>query len=151
MIDPAAEAAFNERIEHACPGTGCADGCAPESDAVNPEDRCRAYVNEQPLEEFLKGEAAEAFVRAMGGNDEPNDALVEAANAYPSLDRQIGGDHYRDMAIGPTVFCQRNELNWCESNIVKYTCRHHQKGGKEDIEKVIHYAQMLLELEYGQE
>jgi hypothetical protein len=65
-----------------------------------------------------------------------------------SLDVQVGGDHYKTMLIQPIVFCQRNGLNAIESNIVKYVCRHKQKGQRQDIEKVIHYAQMLLELEY---
>lgn len=65
------------------------------------------------------------------------------------LDQQVGGSHYKDLAIQPIVFCQANELNACESNIVKYVCRHKQKGRMKDLEKVIHYAQMLIELEYG--
>lgn len=67
------------------------------------------------------------------------------------LAKQVGGDHYKSMSIQPIVFCQANELNACESNIVKYVCRHKQKGRVKDLEKVIHYAQMLIELEYGEE
>ena len=63
-------------------------------------------------------------------------------------DRQVGGDHYKDMEIQPVVFCQRNRLNYCESNIVKYVCRHKAKGQKEDLEKVRHYLDLLIELEY---
>jgi len=45
-----------------------------------------------------------------------------------------------------------NNLNTCEANIVKYITRHNKKGeGKQDILKVIHYAEMLLELEYSEE
>ena len=66
-----------------------------------------------------------------------------------SLERQVGGDHYKECVIQPTVYCQLNKLNTCEANIVKYITRHNKKGeGKKDIEKVIHYAEMLLELEY---
>jgi|TARA_Y100001951_G_C11234329_1_gene236515 hypothetical protein len=43
-----------------------------------------------------------------------------------------------------------NKLDWCEGNIIKYVTRHNKKGeGKKDIEKVIHYAQLLLEKKYG--
>jgi len=74
----------------------------------------------------------------------------ENFNPYSSsLARQVGGDHYKDCVIQPTVYCQLNKLNTCEANIVKYITRHNKKGeGKKDIEKVIHYAEMLLELEY---
>lgn len=61
---------------------------------------------------------------------------------------QIGGDHYRHMPIQITEFCQRNELNFCEASVVKYVCRHRKKGGREDIEKAIHYLELLLEFEY---
>ena len=51
-----------------------------------------------------------------------------------------------------TVYSHYNNLNTCEANIVKYITRHNKKGeGKEDILKVIHYAQLLLELDYPEE
>lgn len=65
-----------------------------------------------------------------------------------SLKTQVGGDHYKDMAIQPIQFIQANKLGFCEGNIVKYVTRHAAKGGAEDLRKVIHYAQLLLELEY---
>ena len=64
------------------------------------------------------------------------------------LNRQIGGSHYKELKIQPIEYIVGNDLNWCEGNIVKYITRHKQKGGRRDVEKVIHYAQMLLEMEY---
>lgn len=60
-------------------------------------------------------------------------------------DKQVGGRHYKDMAIQPIHFIRANELGWYEANIVKYACRHAKKNGRQDIEKVIHYAELLLE------
>jgi hypothetical protein len=57
----------------------------------------------------------------------------------------VGGDHYRLMKIQPSHFIRANNLGWYEGNIVKYICRHASKGKKLDVEKVIHYAQLLLE------
>jgi len=54
---------------------------------------------------------------------------------------QVGGEHYKSMPIQPSEFCQRNGLNWCESNVIKYVCRYKNKNGKEDIKKAIHYYQ----------
>ena len=71
--------------------------------------------------------------------------------AEKASDRQEGGKHYKDMPIQPAEFCQRNELNWCESNAVKYVCRHRSKNGAEDIKKAIHYLNLLLEWEYSEE
>ena len=28
----------------------------------------------------------------------------------PALDRQIGGDHYKKLAIQPVVYCHRNNI-----------------------------------------
>lgn len=65
-----------------------------------------------------------------------------------ALERQIGGDHYKDCAIQPIEYILANNLGFCEGNIVKYVTRHRKKGERRDIEKVIHYAQLLLETEY---
>lgn len=61
---------------------------------------------------------------------------------------QVGGSHYKDLAIQPVEFCQRNGLGYCESSVVKYVCRHRRKNGRQDIEKAIHFLQLLLEIEY---
>jgi len=63
-------------------------------------------------------------------------------------DTQEGGSHYKIMAIQPAEFSQKNQLNWCEANVVKYVCRHRSKNGKQDILKAIHYLQLLLEWDY---
>lgn len=66
------------------------------------------------------------------------------------LDVQVGGGHYKNMAIQPIEFTHKNNLNFCQGNIIKYATRYKAKNGKEDLEKVIHYAQLLIELEYGE-
>ena len=39
---------------------------------------------------------------------------------------------------------------YLQGNIIKYITRHRRKGeGRKDIEKVIHYAEMILEMEYN--
>ncbi len=67
-----------------------------------------------------------------------------------ALKTQVGGNHYKGLAIQPAVYCQLNRLNYCESSVVQYVTRHHEKNGREDIEKAIHCLEMLLELEYPQ-
>ena len=52
------------------------------------------------------------------------------------------------MEIQPSEYIYRNKLNWYEGNAVKYVTRHKVKGGKADIEKAIHYLELLLEEEY---
>lgn len=65
-----------------------------------------------------------------------------------ALSTQVGGNHYKSLAIQPIEYCQRNGLNYCESNVIKYVPRHRHKGGAQDILKAIHNLQLLLELEY---
>jgi hypothetical protein len=62
--------------------------------------------------------------------------------------RQIGGNHYKDMAIQPSHFNHVNRIPWYEANAIKYICRHAKKGGRQDIEKAIHYLELLLEDQY---
>lgn len=64
-----------------------------------------------------------------------------------SLDKQVGGNHYKDWKIQPTEYLTANEdkLGWRESNAIKYISRHKFKHGREDIQKAIHYLEMILE------
>lgn len=64
-------------------------------------------------------------------------------------DDQVGGDHYKGMAIEPSEFIHRNGIGWLEGNAIKYVCRHSMKHGEQDIDKAIHYLQLLKEWQYG--
>ena len=58
-----------------------------------------------------------------------------------ALDKQVDGKHYKNCVIQPVEYIEKNNLSFCEGNIVKYITRHRTKGeGRKDIEKVIHYA-----------
>ncbi len=67
------------------------------------------------------------------------------------LDKQTGGTHYKQYPIQPIEYCQRNNLNYCESNVIKYVTRHKDKNGIEDLRKAIHCIELLIELEYNNE
>ena len=67
-----------------------------------------------------------------------------------AMQRQEAGAHYKHLHIQPIEFCQKNQLNYCESNVIKYVCRHESKNGAEGIRKAIHNLELLLELEYGE-
>lgn len=64
---------------------------------------------------------------------------------------QIGGSHYKDMAIQPADFIHANSLDYFQGNIIKYICRHGAKNGADDIRKAIHYCELMLKLQYGQD
>ena len=64
-----------------------------------------------------------------------------------ALDKQVGGSHYKDMAIQPIEYIHKNGLGFCEGNVVKYITRWKTKNGIEDLKKVIHYAELLIQME----
>jgi hypothetical protein len=66
-----------------------------------------------------------------------------------ALDKQVSGNHYKDCGIQPIEYIHANGLNYFEGNAVKYITRHRKKNGKADIEKAIHYLELMLELEYS--
>ena len=68
---------------------------------------------------------------------------------YDSLEEQVGGKHYKNMAIQPAYFINENKLLFAEGNAIKYICRHAAKGKEEDVKKAIHYLEMILERDYS--
>jgi len=68
-----------------------------------------------------------------------------------ALDMQEGGDHYKDLGIQPIEYIIENNLDFIQGNMIKYATRHKEKGGKEDLLKVIHYANLAIELQYGED
>lgn len=65
------------------------------------------------------------------------------------LNTQVGGNHYAKQKIQPIEYIHANGLPFIEGNICKYATRHRDKGKAQDVEKIIHYAKLLLQLEYG--
>ncbi len=66
-----------------------------------------------------------------------------------TYNKQIGGNHYRKMKIQPSKFVIENKLLFPEGNVIKYICRHHMKGKEVDIDKAIHYLEMVKERDYS--
>lgn len=77
--------------------------------------------------------------------------LKQSGNEVPYLatKTQIGGTHYKGLAIEPGYYAQVNQLNYMEANVLKYITRHRHKGGAEDINKAIHCLTLLLQWEYS--
>lgn len=66
-----------------------------------------------------------------------------------ALTTQVGGDHYRRLAIQPAEFSERNGLGFLEGCVVKRVVRHSRGGkGRQDIEKAIHELQLILAMHY---
>lgn len=65
-----------------------------------------------------------------------------------ATEKQIGGNHYKKYVIQPTEFIYKNNVPFIEGNIIKYTLRHREKNGRQDLEKAIHYLELLIKFEY---
>ncbi len=65
--------------------------------------------------------------------------------------KQVGGSHYKKYKIQPSRFINENKILFAEGNAIKYICRHQDKGKKKDLEKAIHYLEMIIERDYNNE
>lgn len=68
--------------------------------------------------------------------------------AAGALKSQVGGSHYKDLAIQPIEFSMANKLNACQHSAIKYIIR--KKGDQakrlEDIDKAIHFLCIYREM-----
>ena len=69
----------------------------------------------------------------------------DTSNAW---DKQVGGDHYKQYAIQPAQFALANGLDYAQSNAIKYIVRHKDKNGVQDLDKAIHYIELLKQHHY---
>lgn len=82
--------------------------------------------------------------------EEPLEPLTKKPDPTNALNVQVGGGHYKNFGIQPVEYIHANNLSFLEGNVVKYITRHKAKNGIEDIKKVIHYCELIMELEYNQ-
>jgi hypothetical protein len=73
--------------------------------------------------------------------------IEESGNPNP-LKTQEGGSHYKKMQIQPVEFIHKNNIGYLEGCVIKYLCRHREKGGLLDLKKAKHYIDLIIELEY---
>lgn len=113
------------------------------------DDLAKAAAMHGPIcayPEFAKNATAEA----LRASPEAVDAFIAAGKAaFPTaLDQQQGGDHYRNLPIQPVEYIIANGIGFLAGNIIKYATRYKDKGGAEDIRKIKHYCDLILEFEY---
>jgi hypothetical protein len=100
-------------------------GCPEKEDcnSVNIPPNCVTYMNQE-------------------------DHLNYSWDTNKPLNKQVGGNHYEKYKIQPKDFILANELPFFEASIVKYACRHKDKGGKVDLLKAIQCCQILIKEYY---
>ena len=108
------------------------------ADMINYEEQENMGMMDEAIKETVK---SKGFVKT--------DLKKQALKATL---KQVGGNHYKDCKIQPIEYIVGNDLTFCEGNAIKYITRHRRKGeGAKDIEKAIHYLEMILETEYNDE
>lgn len=60
---------------------------------------------------------------------------------------QVGGGHYKKKAIQPVEYISANNLNFLEGCIVKRITRWRDKNGIEDLQKIKHEIDLLIQME----
>ena len=73
---------------------------------------------------------------------------TEGVHNMSAYKKQVGGSHYKSMKIQPSQFINENRLPFAEGSAIKYICRHAAKGKEQDIDKAIHYLEMIKERDY---
>ena len=63
------------------------------------------------------------------------DKTIFKGMQYDSLEKQVGGKHYKNFKIQPAEFINENKLLFAEGNAIKYICRHLTKGKKKTLRK----------------
>ena len=63
------------------------------------------------------------------------------------LASQVGGDHYKKLAIQPVEYIHKNNIPFIEGSVIKYVTRWRDKGGIKDLQKAKHFIELLIELE----
>jgi hypothetical protein len=66
-------------------------------------------------------------------------------NEDKAIDKQVGGSHYKKFVIQPAEFCFKNNIPYLEATAIKYLCRWKDKGGIQDLDKAIHFIELLKE------
>lgn len=61
------------------------------------------------------------------------------------LDVQVGGQHYKKYKIQPVELYNKFNLGFGESNLIKYSMRHQDKNGLQDLDKVDHYCDLMIQ------
>jgi len=64
---------------------------------------------------------------------------------------QVSGNHYKSLKIQPLEYCMANNLNACQTHVIKYVSRYDKKWKDKkdqikDLKKAKHVIDMQIEL-----
>lgn len=59
-----------------------------------------------------------------------------------ALSQQVGGSHYKGMAVQPIDFAMNSSYDAATFSVLKYLSRHEFKNGVEDVRKAAHFVRL---------
>ena len=83
--------------------------------------------------------------------NEPEMPIAPLPETLDPLKVQVGGNHYKDMPIQPVEFIHANGIPYIEGAVIKYVCRWRNKNGLDDLQKALHFIELLMQLEKNKE
>ena len=108
-----------------------------------------AEVHTQNLRSFKSAE--EFWMYATGANIVDFISVEPTQTTVPTpsnpLDVQVGGSHYKHFKIQPVEYTRANRFGDIEAAIIWYISRWQVKGGFQDLEKIKHFCDLLMEME----
>lgn len=109
-----------------------------------------AYNHRDTDTSFI-GESMKVGQKMSGADIGRQQPLQRDITDGSALDVQVGGGHYKKKAIQPVEFISANGLNFLEGCVVKRITRWRDKNGIEDLQKIKHEVDLLIEMEkrYG--
>ena len=117
--------------------------------SVGDGEPCNWCEKENKMTKDDRGWSRESHEQYMARRSEEEDLInKERFSKTKATDNQVGGSHYKDCVIQPVEYIIKNKLDFLEGNVVKYITRHRTKGQEEDIRKVIHYCELILQHKY---
>ena len=104
------------------------------------------YTNQEMIDRIEKAEsmlqsAAPSFTEII------RNGLITGQEKVAASETQVAGNHYSKLKIQPMEYCLQNDLNYGQSNAIKYITRYKDKNGIEDLKKAIHCIELLIEFE----
>lgn len=102
------------------------------------------WIQDKTLEETLQEYEAEEFFKKARLAAKLADLSAGMEDPGDTLSRQVGGTHYK-KGVQPWTIALDWGLDPWSHNVVKYILRFPYKNGKEDLEKISHYVDFLLE------
>lgn len=99
---------------------------------------------------------AENYLSRISSPNWREEVSVHTNKTPSALDNQVGGTHYKEMAVQPwealEAWLTPAEYRGYHKGVaISYLAREQSKGGMQDIQKAVHHLQRLIETQGGED